>query len=69
MHGIQLIPITPMVSIMFEPDWVQTAYPNFKAGCEADEECVESGFVTFLYAEQVSGARFCPNGHLLVRIW
>uniref|UniRef100_A0A7S1J168 glucan endo-1,3-beta-D-glucosidase n=1 Tax=Eutreptiella gymnastica TaxID=73025 RepID=A0A7S1J168_9EUGL len=51
-HGIQLIPITPMVSIMFEPEWVHTAYPNFKEGCEADEECVESGFVTFLYAEQ-----------------
>eukprot|EP00667_Euglena_gracilis_P004439 EG_transcript_4461 len=51
-HGIQLIPITPMVTLMFQPDWVAGAYPSFKQYCLADQECKDSGFITFLYAEQ-----------------
>jgi len=51
-HGIQLIPITPMVNLMFQPDWVATAYPAFKQYCNGDRECSDSGFITFLYTEE-----------------
>lgn len=42
-----------MVTLMFQPDWVAGAYPSFKQYCLADQECKDSGFITFLYAEQV----------------
>jgi len=51
-HGIQLIPISPMVRVMFQPDWVGGAYRMFKDYCTGDPECLDSGFITFLYAEQ-----------------
>eukprot|EP00993_Chasmostoma_nieuportense_P005371 NODE_599_length_2037_cov_21.849738_g557_i0.p1 GENE.NODE_599_length_2037_cov_21.849738_g557_i0~~NODE_599_length_2037_cov_21.849738_g557_i0.p1 ORF type:complete len:432 (-),score=132.99 NODE_599_length_2037_cov_21.849738_g557_i0:117-1412(-) len=51
-HGIQLLPITPVVHLMFDPFWVASAYPKFQQYCQAEPMCVQSGFVTFLYAEQ-----------------
>eukprot|EP00906_Rhabdomonas_costata_P016143 RCo023166 len=50
-HGIQLLPITPVVPMMFHPGWVQTALPDFKKYCEGDPFCTQSGFVSFYYAE------------------
>eukprot|EP00995_Heteronema_vittatum_P011538 NODE_721_length_1208_cov_446.247627_g519_i0.p2 GENE.NODE_721_length_1208_cov_446.247627_g519_i0~~NODE_721_length_1208_cov_446.247627_g519_i0.p2 ORF type:complete len:214 (-),score=79.36 NODE_721_length_1208_cov_446.247627_g519_i0:566-1174(-) len=50
-HGIQLLPITPAVHLMFHPVWVAKAFPRFKAYCDGDPFCTESGFVTFMIAE------------------
>uniref|UniRef100_A0A7S1HWD1 glucan endo-1,3-beta-D-glucosidase n=1 Tax=Eutreptiella gymnastica TaxID=73025 RepID=A0A7S1HWD1_9EUGL len=49
-HGIQLLPITPIVHLMFHPYWVQWGFPRFKEYC-GDSFCTESGFVTFMIAE------------------
>jgi len=51
-HGIQLLPITPVVHLMFHPFWVQWGFPRFQEYCTQDPFCVESGFVTFMVAEQ-----------------
>nr|BCB67680.1 beta-1,3-glucanase [Euglena gracilis] len=51
-HGIQLLPITPVVHLMFHPFWVQWGYPRFHEYCSNDPFCTESGFVTFMIAEQ-----------------
>jgi endo-1,3(4)-beta-glucanase len=50
-HGIQLLPITPVVHLMFHPRWLATGLPKFKQFCEGDAFCMESGFIAFYYAE------------------
>jgi endo-1,3(4)-beta-glucanase len=51
-HGIQLLPVTPVVHLMFHPFWVQWGFPRFQEYCIGDPFCTESGFVTFMIAEQ-----------------
>jgi hypothetical protein len=38
---------------------VATAYPTFREYCMADQECADSGFITFLYAEQACQPTIC----------
>ena len=52
-HGIQLIPITPVIYTLFSPNFVQSAYKVYDRVCEKDPNCAKSGFNVFAIAEQV----------------
>lgn len=40
-----------------------SAYPAFKQYCNGDRECSDSGFITFLYTEEVSGSGWGGAGN------
>eukprot|EP00996_Jenningsia_fusiforme_P000107 NODE_106_length_3255_cov_4672.497505_g96_i0.p1 GENE.NODE_106_length_3255_cov_4672.497505_g96_i0~~NODE_106_length_3255_cov_4672.497505_g96_i0.p1 ORF type:complete len:588 (+),score=90.32 NODE_106_length_3255_cov_4672.497505_g96_i0:1063-2826(+) len=51
-HGIQMLPITPVTRMMFHPWWVKDAVERFKWYCEIQPLCQASGFIVFLVAEE-----------------
>ena len=42
MHGIQMLPVTPVSEALLEPAWLEEELPVYAAAC--DETCVTQGW-------------------------
>eukprot|EP00668_Euglena_longa_P036237 GGOE01046572.1.p1 GENE.GGOE01046572.1~~GGOE01046572.1.p1 ORF type:complete len:342 (+),score=62.48 GGOE01046572.1:1168-2193(+) len=51
-HGIQIIPITPMVHHLFSPAFAKQEFVIYDRICEKDPSCANGGFKVFAVAEE-----------------
>lgn len=51
-HGIQMIPITPISELNHHKQWVCEEYPIFDGSCAAGGQCLTDGWITFKVMDQ-----------------
>nr|BCB67682.1 beta-1,3-glucanase [Euglena gracilis] len=51
-HGIQIIPITPMVHHLFSPEFARKEFVIYDRVCQKDPSCANGGFKVFAVAEE-----------------
>lgn len=50
-HGINLMPITPISEVVFSPEWVQEQYPVLEASLPAASPKVDDAWLGFVHAD------------------
>uniref|UniRef100_A0A7S1U813 glucan endo-1,3-beta-D-glucosidase n=1 Tax=Phaeomonas parva TaxID=124430 RepID=A0A7S1U813_9STRA len=53
-YGIQMVPNTPTMELLLEPEWLEELLPDFKTSCDADPMCTEQGWKLLYFLAQAA---------------